>query len=278
MSIEAWLAAQTARDTLGPQAERVAQVLVRAPHFASYSSAREIAERAGVNVSTVVRTAQQLGFEGWPQLREELRALYLASVSSGDISLGPAAADPAAQMLRQDANNVVALATSDNLAAIRATARAIKAARRTLIISSGSGAGPAHILGYLGAIAGHDIRLSLGSSTTQAVDVARLEKGDCLITINIWRLTRTLRGLTRLARDRGATVSVLTDLRTSPLAGDADHLILTPIEATHAGPSLTGVVAAIQAVLSELADDDAIRASGQIQQMWQDLDLMDDQP
>ncbi|MFJ9363386.1 MurR/RpiR family transcriptional regulator [Nocardia sp. NPDC101769] len=278
MSIDAWLAEHASRDTLGPQAERVAQVLVRAPQFASYSSAREIAERAGVNVSTVVRTAQQLGFEGWPQLREELRALYLASVSSGDISLGPAAADPAAQMLRQDANNVVALATSDNLAAIRATARAIKAARRTLIISSGSGAGPAHILGYLGAIAGHDIRLSLGSSTTQAVDVARLEEGDCLITINIWRLTRTLRGLTRLARDRGATVSVLTDLRTSPLAGDADHLILTPIEATHAGPSLTGVVAAIQAILSELADDDAIRASGRIQQMWQDLDLMDDQP
>ncbi|MEV6102793.1 SIS domain-containing protein [Nocardia sp. NPDC051981] len=114
--------------------------------------------------------------------------------------------------------------------------------------------------------------------TTQAVDVARLEKGDCLITINIWRLTRTLRGLTRLARDRGATVSVLTDLRTSTLAGDADHLILAPIEATHAGPSLTGVVAAIQAILSELADDDAIRASGQIQQVWQDLDLMDDQP
>ncbi|MFE3257086.1 MurR/RpiR family transcriptional regulator [Nocardia sp. NPDC059091] len=279
MSIEAWLAEHATRDTLGPQAERVAQVLVRAPQFASYSSAREIAERAGVNVSTVVRTAQQLGFEGWPQLREELRALYLASVSSGDISLGPAAAaDPAAQMVRQDANNVVALATSDNLAAIRATARAIKAARHTLIISSGSGAGPAHILSYLGTIGGHDIRLSLGSSTTQAVDVARLEKGDCLITINIWRLTRTLRGLTRLARDRGATVCVLTDLRTSPLAGDADHLILTPIEATHAGPSLTGVVAAIQAILSELADDDAIRASGRIQQMWQDLDLMDDQP
>jgi DNA-binding MurR/RpiR family transcriptional regulator len=277
VTIEAWLAGRTTRGALGLQAERVAHVLVRAPQFASYSSAREVAERAGVNVSTVVRTAQQLGFDGWPRLREELRARYLASVSSGELSASPAA-DPAAQMLRQDATNITALATPDNLAAIRATARAVKAARRTLVISSGSGAGPAHILSYLGTIAGHDIQLALGSATSQAVHVARLEPGDCLITINIWRLTRTLRGLTRLARERGATVSVLTDLGSSPLAEYADHLIVTPVEGIQAGPSLTAMVAAVQAVLSELTDDDAIRASGQVQQMWQELDLMDDQP
>ena len=162
MTIEEWLAGR-ARGTLGTQAERVVHVLVRAPQFASYSSAREVAERASVNVSTVVRTAQQLGFDGWPQLREELRAHYLGSVSSGDITPGPAT-DPAAQTMRQDATNITALATSDNLAAIRATAEAIKAARRTLIISSGSGAGPAHILSSLGPIAGHDI-----TSTSSAI-------------------------------------------------------------------------------------------------------------
>jgi DNA-binding MurR/RpiR family transcriptional regulator len=279
VTIEAWLAGRSTVGALGPQAERVAQLLVRAPQFASYASAREIAERSGANVSTVVRTAQQLGFEGWPQLREELRARYLAAVSSGDFSLGPAAAaDPAPQMLRQDAENISALTTPGNLAAIRGTAQAVRAARRTLVISSGSGAGPAHILSYLGTIGGHDIRLALGASTTQAVHVARLEEGDCLITINVWRLTRTLRGLTRLARERGVTVCVLTDLRSSPLAEDADHLIVTPVEAVYPGPSLTGVVAAVQAVLGELADDDAVRASGRIQQMWQDLDLLDDQP
>jgi DNA-binding MurR/RpiR family transcriptional regulator len=278
VTIEAWLADRTKHKALGPQAERVAHILVRAPQFASYASARELAERAGVNVSTVVRTAQQLAYEGWPQLREELRDRYLASVSSVDVSLVPAAGDRASQMLRQDANNVAALATAENLAAIRATAQAIRSARRTVVISSGTGAGPANILSYLGTIGGHDIRLALGPATTQAVEVARLEEGDCLVTINIWRLTRTLRELTRLARERGATVSVLTDLRASPLAEHADHLVVTPMEASYPGPSLTGVVAAVQAILGELADDDAVRASGRIQQMWQNLDLMDDHP
>lgn len=278
MTIEAWLTNRTRRKALGPQAERVAHILVRAPQFASYASARELAERAGVNVSTVVRTAQQLDYEGWPQLREELRARYLASVSSADVPLVLAPGDRAAQMLRQDASNVTALATPENLAAIRATAQAIRSARRTVIISSGTGAGPAHILSYLGTIGGHDIRLALGSATTQAVEVARLDEGDCLVTINIWRLTRTLRDLTRLARERGATVCVLTDLRASPLAEHADHLVVTPMEAVYPGPSLTGVVAAVQAILGELADHAAVRASGQIQQIWQNLDLMDDHP
>ncbi|WP_435057324.1 MurR/RpiR family transcriptional regulator [Streptomyces sp. bgisy060] len=277
MSIEAWLAGREARGTLGPQAERVVHVLARTPQFASYSSAREVAERAGVNVSTVVRTAQQLGFDGWPRLREELRALYLASVSSGDLAPG-AATDPAAQTLRQDAVNLSTLATPDNLAAIRAAARAVRTARRTLVISSGSGAGPAHVLGHLGAIAGHDIRLALGSATAQAVQVSQLEKGDCLVTLNVWRLTRTLRGLTRLARERGATVIVLTDLSASPLAEEADHLVVTPIEGVHAGPSVTAMVAAVQALLAELGDDDAVRSSGAVQQIWQELDLMDDRP
>ncbi|MFD8814649.1 MurR/RpiR family transcriptional regulator, partial [Streptomyces sp. NPDC059627] len=143
---------------------------------------------------------------------------------------------------------------------------------------SARGPAPAHILSYLGTIAGHDIQLALGSATGQAVQVARLEPGDCLITINIWRLTRTLRGLTRLARERGATVSVLTDLGSSPLAEYADHLIVTPVEGVHDAPSLTAMVAAVQAVLSELADEAAVRAAGRVQQLWQDLDLMDDQP
>ncbi|WP_051830663.1 MurR/RpiR family transcriptional regulator [Streptomyces violens] len=277
MSIEEWLAGREGRDRLGTQAERVVHVLVRAPQFATYSSAREVAERAGVNVSTVVRTAQQLGFEGWTDLRQELRAHYLSSVVSGNP--GPSGPpEAAARALHQDATNVTALATEENLQAIRATAQAIRTARRTVIVSSGSGAGPAHILGHLGTIMGYDIQLALGSATTQAVQITRLQEGDCLLVLNVWRLTRALRGLTRMGRERGATVSVLTDLRSSPLAEDADHMILTPIEGVRGTVSLTAMVAVTQAILGELTDTKTGRASGQVQQAWNDLDLMDDQP
>ena len=277
MTIEAWLAGRKGYQALGPQAGQVVHVLVRAPQFATYSSAREVAERAGVNVSTVVRTAQQLGFEGWTDLRQELRAHYLDSVASGDP--GPhRTTDAAGRTLRQDAANITALTTEENLQAIRATAEAIRSARRTVVIGSGSGAGPAHVLGHLGTIMGHDIQLALGSATTQAVQVNQLREDDCLVVLNVWRLTRALRGLTRMGRECGATVCVLTDLRSSPLAEDAHHVIVTPIEGVQGTASLTAMVAAVQAILGELTDTETGRASGRVQQAWNDLDLMDDQP
>lgn len=47
-----------------------------------------------------------------------------------------------ADLLRQDAANITALTTEENLRAIRATAEAIGSARRTVVIGSGSGGRP----------------------------------------------------------------------------------------------------------------------------------------
>ncbi|BDD84771.1 transcriptional regulator [Tsukamurella pulmonis] len=279
MSIEAWLSERTAGAGLGGQAERVVQTLARAPHMASYASAREVAERAGVNVSTVVRTAQQIGFDGWPDLRASLRVAYIASSSAGE-SAPPATNDAAALMLHQDAANLADLATTENIASIRAVAAAIAAARRTVVVATGTGAGPAHILAYLAAFRGYDVQVAAGPPTTQAVQVAQLGPGDCLVVVNVWRLTRAIRGLTRLAAEQGVTVAVLTDLRSSPLAADATHTVVTPIEGIDAGPSLTAMVAVVHAILAEmaqLADPDRLGTAGRIEQAWNRLDLMDDQ-
>jgi DNA-binding MurR/RpiR family transcriptional regulator len=275
VAIEEWLADRDGRDTLSLGGKKVVNVLVRAPQFASYASAREVAERAEVNVSTVVRTAQQLGFAGWQELREELRAIYLGAVGTRNGST----TEPteATQLFRQDSANIAALATDANLAAIRATAVAIKRSRRTLVVTSGVGAAPAQVLGTLGAVYGLDIQVSSGHPTTQAIQVNSLGETDCLVVINVWRLTRTLRGLTRMGRERGATVCVLTDLRSSRLADDAAHLIVSPIEGIDGSVSVTAMVAAVQAVLGELRDPDSDRAAGVVQKVWNELDLMDNQ-
>ncbi|WP_240193869.1 MULTISPECIES: MurR/RpiR family transcriptional regulator [unclassified Gordonia (in: high G+C Gram-positive bacteria)] len=279
MSVEAWLRDQTVDVTLGAQADRVIQTLARSPQMASYSSAREVAERAGVNVSTVVRTAQQIGFDGWPDLRTSLRAAYLASSSAGERP-APTTRDAAALMLHQDAANLAAVATPENVAALRSAARAIGSARRTVVIATGSGAGPAQILAYLASFGGHDVQAATGPPTTQAVQIAQLGPGDCVVVINVWRLTRAIRGLTRIAREQGATVVVLTDLHSSPLNADADHTVITPIEGVGASPSLTAMVAVVHAILAELTElaDPAHRGVvGAIEQAWNALDLMDDQ-
>ncbi|WP_448719362.1 MurR/RpiR family transcriptional regulator [Microbacterium natoriense] len=276
VTVGTMLAQRAARTNLGAQADRVVQILTQMPQFASYASAREIAERAGVNVSTVVRTAQQLEFDGWSDLRSMLRAEYLDSLVT-DNAERHRSEETAARMLRQDAANIAAVASVDNVSAIRSTAQAISDARRTLVLTTGSGTGPAHILSYIASIYGYDIRIAAGSATSQTVEVAQLDERDCLIVINVWRLTRTLRGLTHLGRGSGATVSVLTDLHSSPLNADADHVVITPIEGIDETPSLTAMVAVVHAILAELANTTTRFTAGRIERAWEDLNLMDDQ-
>ncbi len=270
------LAQRAGRARLGAQSERVVQLLAQMPQFASYASAREVAERAGVNVSTVVRAAQQLGFEGWTDLRGTLRAEYLGSlVTTG--AERPASSDAAARMLRQDAANLAAAASPANVEAVRSVAEAIRSARRTVVVTTGSGTGPGQILCYLASIYGYDVQLAAGPATTQAVSVSQMDERDCLVVLNVWRLTRALRSLTRLGRENGTTVAVLTDLRSSPLSADADHVVLTPIEGIAASPSLTAMSAVVQAILAELESTPTRASLGRVEQAWEELGLMDEQ-
>ncbi|MEU9705579.1 MurR/RpiR family transcriptional regulator [Streptomyces sp. NPDC047981] len=280
MLVGQWLGLLDGAQDLGPQSARVLRFLSREPQLAAYASAREIAERAGVNTSTVVRTAQQLGFEGWPALRRQLRGHYIASMASGEVDGPPAGAadvDEAAAALRQDAVNIQVLITDDTTAAIRRMATAIDAARRTLIIGSGLAETPAGVLGHLGAVTGRDMRVASGSALALSAQVSLLGDGDCLLMVNVWRLLRVMPPLAELAKERGATVCVITDLHASPLAAVADHVVVAPIESGRPTPSLTAMVAVAQAVIAALpVTPEAVRAVGRVEQLWQRLGLMDD--
>lgn len=212
--------------------------------FGSYASARELAECAGTKVSTVVRTAQQLEFNGWTELRESLRAEYLNSLVDAT-SKRPISPDAAAKMLRQDATNLAEVSSAENTASIQDVARAMKRDRRTVVLSAGSDAGPAQIFQFLASIGGYDVQLAVGHATSQAVMVSQLDERDCLIVLNVWRLTRALRGLTNLGRKQGTTIAVLTALHSSPLNADADHVVIMPIENVGAAPSLTVMVGVV---------------------------------
>ena len=65
-----WIRQQ--HDSLSPSQRQVAQFLLVGGIDVVHFTITEIAEAVGVNSSTVVRTAQALGFEGFPQLQSVL--------------------------------------------------------------------------------------------------------------------------------------------------------------------------------------------------------------
>lgn len=65
---------EQAQGKLTQSEERIASILLNASQEALLHSAAQIAERAGVHESTVIRFAQKLGYDGYPELRRDLAA------------------------------------------------------------------------------------------------------------------------------------------------------------------------------------------------------------
>src|SRR5690606_13034940 len=86
-------ASPTANGALFTRLDAAAQALPTqeqrlAPHLAEHldrwgcAASGQIAEEVGVHRSTIVRFAQKVGFEGFPELQESARAGYLQSVGA----------------------------------------------------------------------------------------------------------------------------------------------------------------------------------------------------
>ncbi|MDF0531899.1 MurR/RpiR family transcriptional regulator [Tsukamurella sp. 8F] len=284
MSIEAWIESRRAgKSSVGPGASRVLDVLTAQPRFASYATARQVADEADVDISTVTRTAQSLGYRGWPGLQLEIRDRYLGELTAEEILADHAgdSVDPIAVALRNDSANLALMARTLDVDAVRSLARAIRRSRRTLVIASGSYLAPAVMLAHVGGLSGLDIDYDGVGGTRRAGLITRMRPGDCLVVFNVWLLPRDVLRAARLAKERGLVTGVITDRHSSPLAEVGDHVVVVPSEGPAHFPSLTPAMAVINAVLNEItaADPDGVRvALSEGEEIWSRLDLMEDLP
>lgn len=279
-TVQGWVSDLAHDAALGPAAARVVDILATQPRLASYASTAELATRAGVNVATVVRTARQLGFSGWPALRLEIRSRYLASLSSRQVYAEHDATvgTPVLDAIRRDIENLEMLATTVDVDTVNAVAAAIHAASKTVVVGSGTFAAPGLHLAHSGTSMGKEIVLERHFGTHLANTVTRLRPGDCLVTFNFWWLPRQVVEATETAHERGATTCVVTDRRSSPLTEAADHIVVLPSEGVSSFPSLTAASAVVHGILAELTrlgGDDARQAMERTEATWARMGLFD---
>jgi len=279
---EGWLRERVPARGLRSKASAVLEVLQSQPQRASFGSAGELARLAGVNVATVTRTAQALGFAGWPALQQELRARYLSSLSAPQVAAAHhGVASPGAESLRRDLDNVAVLARrSDDRAVVR-IADAVAAARRTLVIADGSYAAVGIALAHNARLAGYDVRAVTAGDAELANAVATLGPDDVLVAISFWRLYESTVLAAREASSRGAAVYAVTDAASPALAAAADEVVVVPAEGVAFFPSLTAGMALAQAVVAQLATVDPARTRASIEAaeaLWSTFGLLHRRP
>jgi DNA-binding MurR/RpiR family transcriptional regulator len=278
---EDWLRDRVPERGLRSKAAAVLEVLLSQPRRASFGSTVELAQLAGVNTATVTRTAQALGFAGWPALQQELRARYLSSLSAPEVAAEHhGVRSPGSASLRRDLDSMALLSRRFDEAPVRTIAEAVAAARRTIVVADGSFAAVGVAFAHNARLAGYDVVVASGDAGL-ANAIAASGSGDVLIAISFWRLYESTVLAASEARSRGVRVFAVTDVASPALAAAAEEMVMVPAEGVAFFPSLTAGIAVVQAIVAQLAAVDPARTSASIEaaeHMWSRFGLMHHRP
>jgi DNA-binding MurR/RpiR family transcriptional regulator len=280
--LEDWLRDRVPERGLRSKAAAVLEVLLSQPRRASFGSTVELAQLAGVNTATVTRTAQALGFAGWPALQQELRARYLSSLSAPEVAAEHhGVGSPGSASLRRDLDSMALLTRRFDEAAVLTIAEAVAAARRTIVVADGSFAAVGVAFAHNARLAGYDVAALTFGDAGLANAIAASGPGDVLIAISFWRLYQSTVLAASEARSRGLRVFAVTDVASPALTGAAEEVVMVPAEGVAFFPSLTAGIAVVQAMVAQLAAVDPARTSASIEAaegMWSKFGLMHHRP
>ncbi|KZC94011.1 MULTISPECIES: MurR/RpiR family transcriptional regulator [Clavibacter] len=225
----------TVVNALQPSERRVVELILDDTEGVVEITAQELADRAGVARSTVVRSCQSLGYRGYPQLRvaltRELARSAARATTSGQDAHGPSALGRIRSDLDALAAALPRVGSVLTEAEVEDAVARVVAARRLVIVASGLSSPLALDLSMRLTAVGRPAEF-VADPVGQQIAVSRLSPEDVVVVISGSGANElSLRGA-RSARAAGAAVVAVTSFATSPLGALADvALVVAPAKA-----------------------------------------------
>jgi DNA-binding MurR/RpiR family transcriptional regulator len=243
---------------LSKKRQLVAQFVMQNPKLASFASATEIADRAGVDPATVTRLAQSLGFDSFPPFQAAIRHAYLSALGPLELMRERKGQLDGRNLVQatllQDVTNVsTALDWVDEPSLAGIAGRIVDGAQ-VLIVATGASGGVATIAAYLLQFLGLPARAEVRGGLYLATELALLRSADIVLGISFWRGARETVQALAWARQQNIETVALTDSNLSPLAKEANHVLLAPSEGTSFFQSMTAALSLIYCLVALVAD------------------------
>lgn len=220
------------RADLTPAELRVAQALLGDYPVAGLRPIARLAENAGVSPPTVLRLVAKLGFGGYPQIQEALRA-ELSARTSGPLEGYPAAREdePLVVRARSFESALVESQRAQDPAELTAAADLIADRERRVLVTGGrfSWTLAAHLASFAGLLR-PDVTHVADEPGARAAALLDVDERTVLVAFDYRRYERDTIAFGRAAAGRGASLIVCTDPYLSPLASAARVLLTTTVE------------------------------------------------
>lgn len=242
---------------LSPALQQVARYVLDHPNEVVTGSMRNVGTRSQSTPATLVRFAQHLGFEGWPQLKEAFAAdMGLGSETYGVRAkqLVGRAADQglAGEMFEVQRRNLELTHQQSGPALLKACALLEKA--HAVHAAGFRACFPiAFSFVYVYRLFRTTVHLVDGQGGSLEMQQRAFAKGDALVVASFAPYSREALQVAQAAKAAGCRIVAITDSVTSPLSLLADETLLFTIHSPSFFPSVAAGVAVTEALVELLA-------------------------
>ena len=230
----------------------------------------------------MVRFAFELGFDGYPALqaalqetvRSKLTSLQRMEVAEKRQEEGEPVLD---QVLNKDVEQIYRTLEQTDRAAFAGAVESIHQAKTVYLLASGSAAFLAGFLNFYFRLVLPNVRLIQSASASELFEqILRVGKGDIVIGISFPRYSKKTVNALRYARKNGAQVVAITDSEFSPLAAQADYLLLARSDMVSFADSLVAPLSLINALIAAVGQrrqEETRRVFDRLEEIWAEYDV-----
>ncbi len=250
---------------------------------AAYYTASRLGAIVGVSESTVVRFANELGYDGYPELQRALKKLIrsrLTSFQRMEITnslIGEN--DVLEKVLASDIEKIRQTAAEIDSASFADAVQNIVDAKNIYIIGVRSSSTLAGFLNYSLRMIFDNVRLVQTTSSSEMFEqIMQIGEGDVMIAISFPRYSSRIINAVGYAKGRGADIIALTDSKFSPIAAEADQLLLAYSDMASFMDSLVAPLSIINALVVAVARKREAEVSERLrvlEEIWDRYDVYD---
>ena len=256
----------------------IADYILENYEIAAYLTAARLGEETGISVSTVVRFASTMGFEGYPEFQQALRETIKGKLTTPqriEVSLSQISNDEIIdRVLTKDIDMI-----KDSLANIsredfKKATETINSAKKIYIIGVRSSASLASFMYFYFKMIFTNVRLiSSNSESEMFEEIIKISPDDVCIALSFPRYSKQVYNVLSFARDKGAKIVAITDNENAPIASLADYVLIAKSEMTSFMDSLVAPLSIINALMLSVAR----QRSDEVKQAFVDLEKVWDQ-
>ena len=250
---------------------------------AVYLTAPKLGQVVGVSESTVVRFANELGYDGYPSLQralEELVKVRLTALQRMEVSKGRMdQSHILTSVLQADMDNIKATLEMADEEEFKKAVEVILHSRRIYILGVRSCASLAAFLGFYMNLLFDDVRLIHTNSVSETFEqMLKIGAEDVVIGISFPRYSkRTVRAM-EFAKSTGAKVVAVTDSDLSPLLPFSDYTLKARSDMVSFVDSLVAPLSLLNSLIVALSmgrRDEITHSLTSLESIWKEYDVYD---